>query len=170
MKFLKTIPRASVFTLPLLVAMVATFSLWQVPASAQGRVIASATGSGHITQNGSLRTFAFTAKLYEDGTAQGEAEVLNHVNHRTVHIEVDCLRVAGNRAYIGGRIRNATNSALENQRVLFSVEDNGEGANDPPDRISLVVVLDPEDPTCTDPETNGLIPNRAVERGNIQVR
>lgn len=170
MNFLKAIPRIAVFTLALLAIMVATFTFWQVSVSAQGRVIASATGSGNITQNGSFRTFAFTAKLYEDGTAQGEAEVLNHVNHRTVHIEVDCLRVAGNRAYVGGRITNATNTALEGQRVLFAVEDNGEGANDPPDRISLVVVLEPEDPTCADPETNGLIPNRIVERGNIQVR
>lgn len=48
------------------------------------------------------------------------------------------------------------------------VQDNGEGPNSPPDMVSGI----PANPGNTNPETcetNTLVPNRVVQRGNIQV-
>ena len=40
------------------------------------RVIASATGSGHIRVNGTIRTFAFTVNRNPTVTASGQMEVI----------------------------------------------------------------------------------------------
>ncbi|HEV2059583.1 MAG TPA: hypothetical protein VGR11_09505 [Solirubrobacteraceae bacterium] len=48
----------------------------------------------------------------------------------------------------------------------FVVMDNGEGSDSPRDQISTIP-LNPSGETC---ENSTLLPNRPVERGNVQVR
>ena len=39
------------------------------------RVVASATGSGHMVRNGFYRTFSFSARTYSDGTSEGQLQL-----------------------------------------------------------------------------------------------
>ena len=55
------------------------------------------------------------------------------------HVDVDCLMVVGNSAWIGGIITNGSlnGSDVTGQRALTRVVDNGKSTNDPPDQISF---------------------------------
>ena len=62
-----------------------------------------------------------------------------------------------------------TDEAFVGELNRLVVQDNGEGAGSPPDMVSGI----PANPGNTNPETcetNTLVPNRVVQRGNIQVR
>jgi hypothetical protein len=56
-----------------------------------------------------------------------------------IHVEVDCLEVVGNQAWIGGVIKSGTSAGVDvtGQRALTRVVDNGSSANDLPDQISF---------------------------------
>ena len=64
------------------------------------RVVASATGSSHMVRNGFYRTFSFSARTYSDGTSKGELQLHSPEFDVVVHLEIDCLRVVGNRAHM----------------------------------------------------------------------
>ncbi len=137
-----------------------------------GPVVQSATGSGHFTVDNELRTFSFTALRYADGTVQGEYELFNRASDVRIHGDVTCLSVMGNLAWIGGVQEQSSSDAFppggENG---FRVSDNGEGANEPPDEISLMFVNAP--PGFAQAYCNGRVPAPPlvpVEAGNIQVR
>jgi hypothetical protein len=85
---------------------------------------------------------AFTAHKYADGSVTG-----NFVYHQIVegesfnfHVDVTCMNVYdGNRAKIGGVITYSNDPTLPaGVFAWFQVFDNGEGANAPPDRSSLI--------------------------------
>lgn len=103
----------------------------------------SANGAGHFDITGDLRTFSFHANTAKDGSVSGQAQVNNRDQSVVTHMAVNCLRVAGNRAFMSGVITKASDPAIEGRGALWSVQDNGEGANAPPDRISLVFVGGP---------------------------
>ncbi len=138
--------------------------------AAQGTAF-SATGSGHFTLAGGLRTFAFSAIKHEDGTVSGNAQLNNRATNIKTHVEVDCLRVEGNRAVIGGVVTKSTDTSREGTRVIFAVIDNGEGNDDPPDQISFLGLLPDGTPAdlCLTFDFS-LFPMATVERGNVQVR
>ena len=142
--------------------------LAQTVTAAPGGVVHSATGSGHITSGGQNRTFAFTAREHADGTVKGQAQVISRALDAVVHMEIDCLRVVGNVAHMSGSITRSSNPAEAplGDRRRFVVRDNGEGADSPPDEISTIPA-NPAGETC---ENSTLVPNRPVERGNVQVR
>ena len=154
---------------------IAAFALTVVGAPAapaeSNRVVASATGSGHMVRNGFYRTFSFSARKYADGTSKGQLQLRSPEFDVVVHLAIDCLRVVGNRAHMSGVITRTSNTAEafvgEHNRLV--VEDNGEGPAPPPDMVSGI----PANPGNTNPETcetNTLVPNRIVENGNVQVR
>ncbi|HLE99121.1 MAG TPA: hypothetical protein VI503_00250 [Gaiellaceae bacterium] len=133
-------------------------------------VVASATGSGHMTRNGFNRTFSFQAQKFADGTTRGQLELLSREFDVVIHLAVDCLRVVGNRAHLSGLITFTSNTdeAFVGELNRLVVEDNGEGRAAPPDMVSGI----PANPGNANPETcetNTLTPNRVVERGNVQV-
>lgn len=149
-------------------------------AAGNGGVVASATGSGHISTLGGNRTFAFTAREYADGGDKGQLEINFHpgetspIPHIVVHAEVDCVRVIGNVAIISGIVTHTNFPAFENVRGILSVQDNGEGASAAPDLISGaamgggVIIVPPTSPLdCTNVTPP---PNQPIERGNVQVR
>jgi hypothetical protein len=152
----------------LLATVVLTAILVPTLTAAPSGVVNTATGSGHITSGGENRTFAFTARKYADGTATGQVQVNSRALNTVAHLEIDCLRVVGNVAHMSGivtRTSNPTEAPLGDMR-RFVVMDNGEGSNSPPDRISTIPV-NPAGQTC---ENSTLVPDRPVERGNVQVR
>lgn len=135
------------------------------------RVVASATGSGHMVRNGFYRTFSFSARKYADGTSQGELQLRSPEFDVVVHLEIDCLRVVGNRAHMSGVITYTSNTdeAFVGEHNRLVVEDNGEGPAAPPDLVSGI----PANPGNLNTETcltNTLVPNRVVQHGNVQVR
>jgi hypothetical protein len=135
-------------------------------ASADGNP--SATGSGQFHIGTELRTFAFSAIQHKDGTVTGQAQLNNRAIPATDHIVIDCINFTGpHTANISGTITKSSVGA-EGDTAVFSVMDNGQGANSPPDMISLVFFTSPS-PTFTC-NTFFPTPNNAVEHGNIQVR
>jgi hypothetical protein len=125
-------------SLLLLAAVVMLASLLTAPAAA-GRN-PSASGHGNRISLGELRTFSFTAVEHADGTVTGEAEVFNRGWPVIAHWKIDCLQFVGeNRAIASGAITHSDDPVVEVGRIaVFGVEDNGEGENAPPDRITTV--------------------------------
>lgn len=81
------------------------------------------------------------------------------------HGVVDCYFQDGNRAKFSGVItKSKGDDDLEGQFFLYSVEDNGEGANAPVDRIAARRSIVPFD--CRLPVAE---PTQPVTSGNIQV-
>jgi hypothetical protein len=153
----------------------AAFALAVIGAPAAGgesnRVVASATGSGHMVRNGFYRTFSFSARKYADGTSKGQLQLRSPEFDVVVHLTINCLRVVDNRAHMSGVITFTSNTdeAFVGERNRLVVEDNGEGPAAAPDMVSGI----PANPGNTNPETcetNTLVPNRIVENGNVQVR
>lgn len=131
------------------------------------QVVQSATGSGHITAAGELRTFSFTARRYADGRSSGDVHVNSRSLDTVVHMRIDCLEVDGNTAHMSGVITRSNNPAeapLGDQR-RFVVRDHGEGNADPPDEISTI----PRNPSGETCRNSTLAPTRQVEHGNVQV-
>jgi hypothetical protein len=167
----ETMKRIGMMALVVSVTAIAAIAVPATPAAPNG-VVASATGSGHMIRNGFNRTFSFAATKRADGTVTGELELDSREFEVVVHIRIDCLRIEGNKAHMSGLITRSSNPAEgevgEVNRLV--VQDNGEGPKAPPDMISGI----PANPGNADPatcETNpDRVPNRTVQRGNIQVR
>ena len=135
------------------------------------RVTQSASGHANLTQGGELRTLSFVAIRHGDGQVSGQWELNNRANDTRLHGSVTCLTVIGNRAWIGGITDQSTNPTTpEGSGVSWRVVDNGEGAEAPPDQLSLTFVnLAPGVPElrCRNAPPYPVLP---VEAGNIQVR
>ena len=127
-------------------------------------VVASASGAGMLTVGGEKRTFAFTAQRDTSGNTTGNGQVVNKLTGAITHFQISCLSVAGNVATMRGTTTRLNGGGQFD--VWFRVADNGEGANAPPDQITLVLLSDPPGPTCS--ENLGL-QFRDIEAGNIQV-
>jgi hypothetical protein len=137
-----------------------------------GPVVQSARGAGHFTVGGELRTFSFTALKYADGTVQGEYQLFNRSSGTRLHGDVVCLSVVGNLAWIGGSQEHGSDGFPPDLENGFRVADNGEGANDPPDGMSLMFVnAGPgfAQAYCT-ARPPAPAPLNPIEAGNIQVR
>ena len=80
------------------------------------------------------------------------------------------MKVVGNTAVISGVVTSSNTGQTGNTGV-FTVQDNGEGKNAAPDRLSLVFFFGPEfaGNLCTF-FTFADFPTSAIEGGNIQVR
>jgi hypothetical protein len=127
-------------------------------------VVASATGAGMLTVGGEKRTFAFTAQKDSNGNTTGNGQVVNKLTGAITHFHIGCLSVAGNVATMSGTTTHLNGEGQFD--VWFRVADNGEGANSPPDQITLVLLSDPPGPTCSE---NLNLQFRDIEAGNIQV-
>jgi hypothetical protein len=141
-------------------------------ANAEG-VEQSATGSGQFVINGQQRTFAFTAIKHADGRVTGMSQLVRRFPvgpDARFHVEVTCLRVVGNHAWIGGIVRSTSLADFDGTEAAFQVEDNGEGRNDPPDLISFEGVgglPGYAEEYCNTMAPDDLFP---ITGGNIQVR
>ncbi|HSG07515.1 MAG TPA: hypothetical protein VLA36_04105 [Longimicrobiales bacterium] len=169
-----------------------------------GPVVATATGSGHALcgddgafcystdEDRALRTFTFTAQVREDGSTRGKAEFNNRGRDQAWHADIECVYFRPdkpNQAWIAGTLTRGYGQApapsgipyAAGARVLFAVEDNGQGGTaTAPDRIMGFGTI-PEaqyQAVCNFPE---VFPSAQLEffmqlfgfnpiRGDIQVR
>ena len=93
-----------------------------------------------ILKPGSDANDSFIAIQYADGSVKGQwIDQFGHGNGG-IHIEVNCLEVDGNQAWISGIV---TQSPFEEDIGLPAgtrVVDNGTSANDPPDQMSFTQI------------------------------
>jgi hypothetical protein len=155
-------------TLPVFAALVLMVVLVSSAPGAPNPVVNSATGSGHRISGGEFRSFSFSARKRADGTSKGQAQVNARSLDALAHIAIDCLAVDGNVAHMSGVITHTSDPTvfLPNEQVHFAVKDNGQGANDPPDRVTGIPPNEPR--TCND-----ALPSSAfndIIRGNVKVR
>jgi hypothetical protein len=128
----------------------------------------SASGSGHILFGPNNEFITFNATRHTDGTVTGTATVHDVSAGVTAKIDVNCLNVVGNTATISGIVTSSNESTLVGFEGIFQVVDNGEGANAPPDFMSLAnffAVGTGVD--CLVPSEFDLAP---LQSGNVQVR
>jgi len=139
-------------------------------------VVASATGSAHrirvnVEGDDELWVLAFSAVKRADGTTTGNARIDRKDLGISWNLEVTCLTVVGNTAWIGGIIRNARGPIIQEGTVsYFYVIDNGEGADAPPDIASAIRI---NDLAGRDQEFCNIrplaLPPSPIAHGNIQV-
>ncbi len=169
-------------SLLLLAAAVTLTSLLASAAAAGGNP--SASGHANLTVgDGQTRTFSFTAVRHMDGTVTGQGTVNNPSFPIRIHSEIDCLKFDGdNRVIASGPITQSSDpdTIAVGRIAVFAVEDNGEGVNASPDRITTIPDYDPPK-SCNDfslvgdglrDDTTGVVvrPLRPIEAGQIQVR
>ena len=145
------------------------------PAANTVGVLASASGSAHRIRplpDGELWVLSFNAEKRDDGTVTGYA----HIDRKDLgwawDVEVTCMEVVGNTAWIAGIIRNATGGVARDGTVsYFYVIDNGEGEGAPVDRASAVRLndIDGEDLRFCNLRPL-LLPASDIAHGNVQVR
>lgn len=133
-------------------------------------VVASALGSG--IRAGSVRHFQFNAVAKADGSVNGQFNLTNEGSENfSAHGEVLCLRVDGNRAWVGHRITRSSNPDLEGTEGGFFVQDDGEG-NGSDDQLSLSWVGG--EPGFAQAVCDGVTGIQfgatSIDGGNIQVR
>lgn len=110
-------------------------------AASASSLVNQVTGSGTVVREdieGAPReVYGFRAVVDGAGNARGEAEVHFPSDDVKMHIDVQCLVVERNRAWLSGPVTRSDDPDTPPGRVfLWLVQDNGEGQGAPPDRIS----------------------------------
>jgi len=137
-----------------------------VPAAVSAEGPPSATGAGHSGAGDERRTFSFSAVTLPDGSATGSAQLFARGFPAKVHMEVTCIRVQGNVAYISGLNTSADPAVFEGIYAIFAVEDNGEGGV--VDRITQFHPAATQNAeACLTESPGDFFP---IEKGNVQVR
>jgi hypothetical protein len=141
--------------------------------------MAAKKGDVRISGQGTIedgRTFNVSAVLYQNGTARGQATLINRnftgANGKspyTLHIDISCAKqLDDNTVVIGGFTRRTNDPSLVDA-VFFQVQDNGKD-----DLLSRAFFWDDDPETTGDPAScqlvnNGDFPMEEVIRGNINV-
>jgi hypothetical protein len=135
-------------------------------------VVASATGSAHRIRADELWVLSFSAERRVDGTTTGNARIDRQDLGISWNLDVTCLAVQGNTAWIAGIIRNASGPVIREGTVsYFYVIDNGEGEGAAPDVASAVRINDlaGQDQEFCQLRPLALTPS-PIAHGNVQVR
>jgi hypothetical protein len=153
-------------------ALVAGVLLTVSPAAlADGVTHRVSAGSADINliPPGGDANFSLSAVQHGDGTVTGQWE--DTVFGRGVpavglHVDIDCLVVDGDDAWVSGVITHP--AALAGLPAITRVRDNGTSANDPPDQISFTFFPPAIDPgiTCNDQPD---LPLNDVNNGQVTV-
>lgn len=100
---------------------------------------------------GTDANFSLIATQSADGTVRGQWHD-QFGGGQFLHVEVNCLVVVGNEAWLSGTIKVASNDLAEfvGTTAFTRVRDNGTSANDPPDQISFTFFGNPPDLDCED--------------------
>lgn len=107
----------------------------------KGRIIHHVSVGGcDITPPGEDRNFSLVANMDVNGNVSGQWQDGFGGGAGSIHVAVDCLEILepGNVAIVGGVITHGTVNGVDvsGQRAATMVEDNGQGHNSNPDRIS----------------------------------
>jgi hypothetical protein len=125
-----------------------TASLGAINADAQGaNAVINRVSVGGSDQDVTLNTdanFSLVATRKADGSVEGEWSDQFGQGQGGVHVDVNCLVVAGNQAWIGGIIRQGSTGQggvdLSGLAALTRVADLGKSTNDAPDAISFTFI------------------------------
>ena len=139
----------------------------------QGTAGHHVTGSGHSTLGltDDLREFTFHAIEHPNGSVSGSYKVERTDTGQYFIVDVSCLSVAGNTAFVGGHIVETNIATVVVGSVsYFWAQDNGEGG-DPPDIVSVARINDRAGADVEFCTTHPLrLPPITVQMGNVQVR
>ena len=112
-----------------------------------GNGVVNKVSVGGSDQDVTLNTdanFSLTAIRYGDGSVGGEWSDQFGQGQGGVHVDVNCLVVQGNQAWIGGIIRSGSTGQggvdLSGLTALTRVVDLGTSSNDAPDAISFTFI------------------------------
>ncbi len=125
-----------------------TSAVGSIRADAQGaNAVIHRVSVGGSDQDATLNTdanFSLVAIQKGDGSVSGEWSDQFGQGQGGVQVDVNCLVVVGNQAWIGGIIRSGSTGVggvdLSGLPALTRVADNGVSANDPPDAISFTFI------------------------------
>lgn len=139
---------------------------------AEAAVTARATGAAHRQFADQPVILNFSAVERADGSVSGEYFYHAVAQHLYIRVDVTCLTVVDNRAWVAGVIVDASDNAsgFIGTVSYFYTTDNGEGAAADSDEVSLVRAGDPLEEAelfCTELPT--VLPNREVLHGNVNV-
>lgn len=135
-------------------------------------------GQGMLDQN---RTFAVNARVNADGTATGQATLINRSfsgdsgnGPYRAQFEISCGKMLDQRTMVLGGFANRTNDSNLRDAAYFIVRDNGEPGGGR-DEISRTYFFDNDPTTTGDPMAClavnlGDFPLETIRNGNIQVR
>jgi len=123
-------------------------TLGGISASAQGSsAVIHRVSVGGSDQDATLNTdanFSLIAVQKADGSVQGEWSDQFGQGQGGVHVDVNCLVVQGNQAWIGGIIRQGSTGQggvdLSGLPAVTRVADLGKSTNDPADAISFTFI------------------------------
>jgi hypothetical protein len=115
----------------------------------------SASGGFHVVTDEGTRNIEFNAKLDPHGSVSGELKFTGPLSvpdqdvdgdgtgdpsatatTLSLRVDIDCLRVQGNRAVLAGLVKESNIGTYVGRRMLLTVEDGGEGHNAEPDRYT----------------------------------
>jgi hypothetical protein len=137
------------------------------------RPVAHASGTTHHYTAAGFKNMAFTATRFEDGSVVGQIQYKAR-GIREGHYAVRCIEVHENVAFIAGiatHVRKMPNVNLGDP-YAFTVWDQGEGVNDPPDLASRGWMYPgvPIEEICANLSAyvEGQVPYEVL-RGNVQV-
>ncbi len=146
-------------------------------AGATGGVVASASGGYGFSGAAAgsvfdVHPFTWNVQVHEAGGVHGR---FNYTQVRdgvelSAKGSLTCAVIIGNQVWVGGIIEDSSRASLVGLNMWFQAQDNGEGANDPPDMSSTLGAGGPGtgQQYCDDhPEVRFPF---LVERGNLQVR
>lgn len=117
--------------------------------------------------------FGFNAQIDAEGVVRGQLEVneLTSEPSQLLHVDIDCLVVEGNRAWLSGQI---TQSELMpgwiGLPVGMIVEDNGQGQGAAPDLWDGWISFPPIVDYCEYLHDNGYQPETVLTNGNVQIK
>jgi hypothetical protein len=140
-------------------------AVWSSSATAQG--ISGPSANGHGTRmTGDEESISFSARQRIDGAILGHVTYHDRTTGQFITLEVTCLTVVGNTAWISGRVIHSRVPEFPSGTFGFmEVQDNGEGESNSLDLISSIFLGDFD--VC--PQTVPL-PMTPVLDGNVQVR
>jgi hypothetical protein len=135
-------------------------------------VVQSASGGAHRLTGGEPFILSFQANKRADGSVTGTYHVDVMALGATVDVNVTCMSVVGNIAWVAGIIEKSDSPLVRVGTVsYFYAIDNGEGTADAADQISALRLNDlaGEDQVFCNLRPL-LLSRRAIDFGNIQVR
>jgi hypothetical protein len=99
----------------------------------------SVGGADQDATNHTDANFSLSAVEHGNGTVTGQWSDQFGQGQGGIHVQVNCLLVQGNEAWVSGIISsgNFNGADLSGLPVITRVQDNGKSANDPPDAISF---------------------------------
>ena len=114
--------------------------------------------------------YSNNAIRHADGTVSGQFELKSEQDGGVrIHGDMFCFTIVGNTARLAGQIDKSTIPGLEGVYVVWTVIDNGEGANDPPDQTSDFFGASAADAASHCATGFNLAPFLPVLGGNLQV-